>query len=282
MLFIKQLKTMKQICIVIRVYDRIDDLEVNLDIIRNTWKKNNYYIIVTSNGKLNGYELTDKIYQNADYVLEINHNLGHLKGNSQLLLESIKFIPKECEYTVLLEADTWIYSDKLLDFYIQKLFIQNAIWASANWYDRFKSNATDFAIVNTNFLLQNDQLLNFTEYPECWVTNYLIDHNAKILYIRELMPVQIASYIKKLPYAPFGRFYVFPLGKMVTHHVEDLRGGIDEKKFFFNVIAGTTYFSTVMNKNKRVELFKIYLIHFISHLLIRRSWYSKRKRYIFH
>ena len=121
---------MKKICIVLRVYNRIEDIELNLEIIRNTWKKNEYYIIVTCNGKSNDYNLTDKIYQNADFVLEIDNNLGHLKGSSQLLLESIKLIPDDCKYTILLEADTWIFSDNLIDEYVNKLDSQNAIWAT--------------------------------------------------------------------------------------------------------------------------------------------------------
>jgi len=269
---------MKKICIVLRVYNRIEDIELNLEIIRNTWKKNEYYIIVTCNGKSNDYNLTDKIYQNADFVLEIDNNLGHLKGSSQLLLESIKLIPDDCKYTILLEADTWIFSDNLIDEYVNKLDSQNAIWASARWYDRCFSKATDIAIVNSKVLLANTDIVNFTKYPECWVANYLIDHNLKSLDIKEFMPTLVPSYFKSFPYAPHGRFYIFPKGKMITHHIEDLEGGMEEKKYYFNLIAKSNFFSTKFKRKNDIEILRIHLFRLLSFLMIRKSWYRKREK----
>ena len=47
-----------KVAILIRVYDRIEDLKHNLRIISDTWKENDYYTIVVSYGKKNGYEVT--------------------------------------------------------------------------------------------------------------------------------------------------------------------------------------------------------------------------------
>lgn len=270
----------EKVCVLIRVYDRIEDLELNLDIIKKTWRLNDYYIIVSSNGKSHGFSLSDKVYAHSDRIIELEYNAGHLKGNSQLLMEGVKCIPNDCQFTVLLEADNWLFTDELISKYISENKKQGAVWASARWYDRFYSNATDFAVVKTDFLRYNMDVVNFNDYPECWVSNYLKENNAKCLYIKELMPVSLPGYIKKYPFAPRGRFYIFPRGRMVTHHIEDIRYGIEEKKFYFNVVSKSIFFETNIRKNMFIERLKIKTFILLSTLFVRRSWYSKRKKLI--
>lgn len=268
-----------RICVLIRVYNRIEDLTCNLDIIRKTWTLNDYYIIIVSNGKTNGYNLPDKVFSQADKVLELDQNDGHYNGNSQLLIKSIPYIPKDCEYTILLESDTWLYTDNLISRYINKMKESGAVWSSARWFYRFLSNATDFAIVNTDYLYSNLDIVNFNYLPECWVSNYLADHNNKYLYIKELMPVQLPTYVKRYHYAPHGRFNVFPDGQMITHHIEDLSGGMDEKKYYFNVISKSDYFETGYSNNIYMELFIIKMFRMFACLFPGNILYSKRKRY---
>lgn len=51
------------------------------------------------------------------------------------------------------------------------------------------------------------------------------------------MNVQIPGYLKTFPFAPQGRFYVFPYSQMVTHHIEFYKDGINTKKRHFNIVA---------------------------------------------
>jgi len=271
--------TKEKVCLLIRVYDRLADLETNLKIIKDTWKFYQYYIIIVSNGKSNGYILSDNICNNADKIVELEENAGHIKGNSQLLLEGIKYIPDDYIYTIFLEADTWLYTDNLVNKYISKLQAQEAVWASARWYDKCFSMATDFAIVKSNFLLTNKNIINFTNLPECWVANYLINNNYKFIYIKENMPVFLPSYIKKYFCAPHGRFYVFPSSRMITHHIEELTNEMDEKKFYFNVIAGQDYFKTSIKRVKSLELIKIKIYILFTYLFLKKSWYSKSEKF---
>ena len=271
----------KTICVLIRVFNRIHDLELNLEIIKKTWTNNKYYIIISSNGKSSGYHLTKNIYENVDHVLEIENNSGLLKGNSQLLLEGVKNIPNECDYTILLEADTWMFTDSLICKYILMMEQENAVWASAKWYDKYYSNATDFAIVNTSFLLANSSIVDFSILPECWIASYLLKTGQKSIYIKELMPVHVPSYIRKYFYAPQGRFFIFPNGKMVTYHIEYFKKGMDEKKYFFNVISKYRFFETSINKNYKMELIKIKLSISLSYIFLKRSWYSNQKYHLF-
>jgi len=268
-----------RICVIIRVYNRIEDLVCNLDIIRRTWTLNDYFIIVSGNGKTDGLKLPEIIFSQADKVLETDQNAGHFIGNSQLLINSLPHIPKDCEYTILLESDTWLYTDNLISSYITKMKKSGAVWSSARWFYRFCSNATDFAIVNTDFLNSNSDIVDFKYLPECWVSDYLAYHNKKYLYIKELIPVQLPTYMKSFPYAPRGRFNVFPEGQLITHHIEDLSGGMDEKKYYFNVISKSDYFETGYSNNIYMELFIIKMFRMFACLFPGNILYSKRKRY---
>ena len=146
------LQSMRKIAILIRVYDRIEDLENNLKIIVGTWLCNDYYIIVVSNGYNNGYVINKDSLQYIDKLVVLDENAGHKKGNSQLLLEGMKYIPHDCEFTVILEADTWVYKDYTIQQYIKEMSEdEKIVWASADWYDKQYGLATDIAIIKTKY-----------------------------------------------------------------------------------------------------------------------------------
>lgn len=271
-----------KICIIIRVYDRVEDLLYNIKIIRDTWKSHDYEIVVVFNGESDGYILPLEVDILADKTIKIPKNAGHLKGNSQLLLEGFKSIdPQIFDFLIILESDTWLYTDKIINKYTNLLNANKAVWASARWYDRFYSLATDFAIIKMSFLKENTSILDFTTYPECYVCNYLLDRGLKYILIKENMNVQIPGYLKKFPYAPCGRFYSYPKSSMVTHHIEDIKGGMNRKKKDFNIVAKYPYFNSTYCKHLRLEYFKMRCIHFVDKLLLRRTWYSKREKFNF-
>jgi len=272
---------MKKVAVLIRVYNRIEDLKYNLHIIVDTWLRNDYYIIVVSNGFSKGYTIDDESKQLIDKLVVIENNAGHKKGNSQLLLEGIKYIPEECEYTIILEADTWMYKDRLIRDYIEEMDDDKSImWASADWYDKQYGFATDFAIIRTQYILDNPKLFDFELFPECHVANYLRDTNAGFMWIKENMPVHVPSYVFKYPYVNNSkerRFYVFPKSRMVTHHIEYLRKGMKQKKRYFNIVAKTNYFDDEKVYLKRWNRIKMRFWIGLSCLFIKKSWFSKKK-----
>lgn len=268
-----------KVAILIRVYDRVEDLKHNLQIISDTWKENDYYTIVVSNGKSNGYEVTPDSLPLIDKMVTLEENAGHRRGNSQLLMEGIKYIPSDCKYTLILEADTWIYGDRIISKYTSLLDNSDfAVWASADWYDKYYALATDFAIIKTQYIIKNPGIFDFELFPECHISNFLRDTNAGYLWIKENMPVHVPSYVKyKYPYIPNikeGRFYVFPKSKTVTHHIEYLKGGMEQKKRYFNIIANDDYFTDIKSSNKSWNRFKMKFWIGLSKLLVKRSWYS--------
>lgn len=269
-----------KIAVLIRVYDRIEDLKYNLRIICDTWKENEYYVIVVSNGKNKGYEVQEESLSLIDKLVTLEENAGHRKGNSQLLLEGAKYIPSDCQYTLILEADTWMYSDTIISKYTNLLSqSQSAVWASADWYDKYHALATDFAIIKSEFIRQNIGLFDFELFPECHIANFLRDHNGGYIWITENMPVHVPSYVRKYPYVPNikeGRFYVFPKSRTVTHHIEFLKNGIERKKYYFNVVAGNDYFTETKVNCKAWERFKMIFWIGLSKCMLKRSWYSKK------
>lgn len=273
---------MMKVCVLIRVYDRVEDLENNLKIIRDTWTNNDYYLVVSSNGRGDGYLLSDLVYKLSDKVVVIEENAGHLKGNSQLLLEGFKVVDlNSYDFVIILEADTWIYTDEIIKKYIRLLNDSPiAVWASANWYDRFFSLATDFAIIKASFLSVNNDVFNFTTYPECYVCNYILDNGYQYINIKENMNVQVPGYFNRFPYAPKGRFYCFPFSNMITHHIEDIEDGMAEKKKYFNIISLTDYFD-IKEKNKLLKKILIIIVHLLDKLMIRRTLFIKRKKFSF-
>jgi hypothetical protein len=196
-----------QICILIRVYNRIEDLRHCVDIIRDTWTENNYYIVLAANGRADGFAIPPETLAKVDRLAEVENNIGHFSGNSQLLLAGLPFIPDYCPYTVILEADTWIYGDELISRYIKRLKKENAVWASAQFFRYVENLATDFAILETAFLKSHQDIVVFSGTPEYFVANYLRAKGFKYIYMPENMPVNLPKYIRSYPHAPTGRLF---------------------------------------------------------------------------
>lgn len=270
-----------KITVLIRVFDRVEDLKHNLRIISDTWKENEYYIIVVSNGKNNGYTIDSESINLIDKFVNLEQNAGHRKGNSQLLMEGAKYIPEDSDFTLILEADTWVYGDSVQTKYTKLLSESpNAVWASADWYNKYYALATDFAIIKSDYIRLNPNIFNFELFPECHISNFLRDTNKDYIWITENMPVHIPSYIGwKYPYVPNikeRRFYVFPKSRTVTHHIEYLKGGMMQKRKYFNIVADTNYFDDVKSPNKAWNRFKMNFWRGLSKLFIKRSWYSNK------
>lgn len=269
-----------KVSILVRVYDRIEDLKYNLQIIKRTWLTFNYQIIVVTNGYSDGYIIDSETVDLIDNLVILESNIGHKKGNSQLLIEGLKYISPDSDYTLILEADTWLYSDAIVDKYVNSLNGKpNTVWASAEWYDKDYSLAVDFAIIKTNYLKENSEIFDFEKYPECYIANYLRDTGSDFMYITENMPVHLPSYVFRYPYlhdVENKRFYAFPKSKMVTHHIEFLRNGMSDKKKFFNIISGIDYFADQQVRNLSWKRFKIQFWISLSQCFLKKSWFQNK------
>lgn len=268
----------KKITVVIRVYNRIEDLRYNINIIKKFWKKYNYHIICVFNGLSDGYRINDEIKFKFDTYVEINENIGHISGNSQLLSYSLKYIPYDTDYVVILEADTWIFDDSIIEKYVKILDGSDYVWASAEWIEKYYTLALDFAIIKYNLLKNNPEIFNFTKHAESYVANYLINNGYKFIYIKEAMPVHIPSLLRKFYNPTKGRFRVFPKIKMVTHHVEEIENGMEIKKMYANIISKTNYFDLKFGKFQIfMKKLQLCIIYFILPIVPKSKWFKKKK-----
>ncbi len=270
-----------KIDIVLLVYNRIDDLRHCLSIIKDTWISHDYHIIVSSNGRNAGYLVDNEILSKIDTMIESENDKGKLGGQSSLVLNGLTKVRTDSDYVIILEADTWIYSDRIINKYTEQLEKSNALWASAKWYDRFFSLAIDFAIIKAKYLQTNAKIFDITVYSECYYAQYLINDHQKYIHITENMPVMVPGYLKKYPFAPKGRFFAFPKSQMVTHHIELCKKGFETKKRHFNIVSKTKYFDI---KPKFSDKFLLFLMKFSQAtvtILPKRSWFKSHVYYDF-
>ena len=232
-------------CVLLRVHDRMHDLEICVDVIRKHWTRGEYVLLVASNGGTRGLTVPPSVRSAADRVLEVEGDAGHFGGSAQLLREGIRAVPDDCRWTILLEADTWIFGDDILQRYIRRLEAEQKVWASALWVERFYTLALDVAVVNTAFAKSRPHLFDFVEPPgpEAWVHNQLRAAGQRPLYIREHMPVHVPALLRRFYSGHGGRFRTFTAARMVTHHLEDLSGALQEKLRIANEVLGVREFN---------------------------------------
>lgn len=267
--------------ILIRVFNRIDDLNVCVDVIKKYWIRDRYYIIIVGNGKAHGFPIPEEVRAKVDKFIELDQNVGHRQGNSQLLLEGTPHIPDTCHYTVLLEADTWIFTDDVVKKYTHLLESRSSVWASAEWIEKYWSLGLDFAIANTSYIQNNTDIFHFTTHAEPWVCNYLLEHQQRFLYITENMPVHSPKSMRFLANAYGGRFRCFPKAKMVTHHIEDLENGIETKKLIANMCLGRREFPVGDLDVIIRGHYTIRLIMTMAKVFPRSRWFRKKKKRVF-
>ncbi len=268
-----------KICVLIRVYNRLEDLGVCVETIRKYWQSNDYHVIAISNGVKAGFLIPAATKRLCDQVVELADNPGHIGGNSQLLMEGAKCVPDDCPYTLILESDTWVLSDAIIARYVNLMEEQGVVWASAEWIERFYSLALDFAIIDTKFMKANPEIFNFKENAEKTVCNYLMDHNAKYVYVRENMPTHLPRAMKFFFSSFSGRMKQFTASKMVTHHLEDLKGGIEEKRRLANIAAGGIFFETGDTADILKEHCKLKWIERLVRIFPRSRWFRTKKRW---
>src|ERR1051326_6685570 len=157
------------ICILLRVYSRLEDLAVCVEAMKRHWTRHRYRIIVVGNGQRDGYRIPREIAADVHEVIELDANYGHQGGSRQLLLEGARHIPADCSFTVLLEADTWVFTDALVDKYVRRMIAEGLVWSSAEWVEKWFSLALDFAIVDSRFLRDQPALFDFPRHGECYV-----------------------------------------------------------------------------------------------------------------
>lgn len=270
--------TDERIAVIIRVFNRVEDLQRNLAIIRKCWTRAQYHVIVVFNGAAAGITLPPEVAQLCDELVVLSDNAGHMKGNAQLLWEGVGLIPSDCRYTVLLEADTWLLDDHLIIRYRDALECTGTSWASAEWVEKYWSLAVDFALARSELLCgRREQLFRFDASPERRFAELFRREGIGFLYIRELMPVHVPASLRLLRVGYGGRFRLFTRGPLVTHHIEDMAGGMREKERLTDVATGTNRYTEMPRRQLWLRRLGYAALMRLAAWAPRSSW-LRRKR----
>jgi hypothetical protein len=266
------------VCVLVRVHSRMADLEVCLRAIRGHWHRHSYRVIVLSTGRHDGFAVPPSVAAAGVDIVEIDQNPGHVAGTSLLLQEGVAHVPEGCRYTILLEADTWVHDDEVLDAYISRMNDGGAVWASAEWVEKLGSLAIDCAIVQSAFLRGHPGLITFSSRAELHVARYMAGARAPVLRVPEHMPVHVPRVLRRLVPAPQGRFRCFPAGAMVTHHVEDLAGGIAEKQRWANATLGRMEYDVPGCEHLARDHRRLVWLQRLARIVPRSSWIRTGRR----
>ena len=262
------------IAVVVRVYDRMADLDVALDLIRRRWTRRPVHVIVASNGLTAGHAVSDAARGRADQVVEIADNPGREAGAARLILDGVARVPAGIRHVVLLESDAWVLDDRVLDRHLTAMERSGAAWTSARWIERWSTRALDLALADVRALRAHPGWLDGPEL-EARVAGGLADAGLVASDLLEAMPVHRPRLLARLGLG--SRRHCFPALPMVTHHVEDLRGGIVEKMAIANACAGTRVFD-VADAGDRWRRGRIALDEFVSRIAPRSSWWTRPRR----
>ncbi len=166
---------MSKIGVLLYNYNRIDDVFINMEIIRNVWpiekEFKNIKIIHAYNGKLEWYQ--EKYLEDSLIRLK---NLGHFKGAENLLDNGIKEIYSkypDLDYVIILAADTWCLKPKYISKLIRTMkeegkYMATCAWGTKDQNDMFKIGMSlDFSIIDLKFAIKNNIFpLRYTEFFE--------------------------------------------------------------------------------------------------------------------
>jgi len=230
--------------VLLRVHNRLDDLQENIGIIRTRWRRGEYPLYVAFNGAEAGYRLPEGILRSAK-VITFDANPGHISGALQMLFEGLAAIPEEYDFAVTLEADTWLLDDRIVAKYLELMSRDDrVVWAAGNWVDKYHSLAVDFALVRLSFVRECAGRFAFKDHIESRLYNLIESAGLKSMIIDEVNPTHLPKAAPLVVQASGRRRRAFPRAPMATHHIEDLPGGMEEKKLIANRTAGETIFPT--------------------------------------
>ncbi len=240
---------MKNIAVIIRVFSRVQDTKCLVEIIKKKWTTHNYTLFVAFNGASAGHKLDDYVYENAQ-VLEVNNNSGHRTGARDLVQNAYNHIKNDnnFDYLLFVESDFWLLDERLILEGIES----DKDLATTIWIEQRSSLAVDFFLLKKQALATHTELLNWQDSPETDFRNAVRNAGLSVHVFNALRSIHAPSSMKKILKNSFkpcfyegGRFRIFEKAKVVTHHIEDLESGLDEKKSIANSVLQEDFFENI-------------------------------------
>jgi hypothetical protein len=193
-----------KIGVLLYTYNRVQDVKINMEIIRGVWSKldilKNVKIVHAYNGLKEWWP--EKYLEDELIFLP---NPGHFEGADILMSEGIKVFSEKysyLDYIIILAADTWLVKpdflqDILLSMALNNKFIATSVWGSKNSGDIWKQGcALDFLIINLDWATKGKLFpLRYSDFKGKYEELFLY-HN-QFLYLELVFMVRYKQAIQK-------------------------------------------------------------------------------------
>ncbi len=149
--------------VLIYTYNRTDDARINIEIIRDVWKKSellkDVVIVHSFNGEKDWWP--EKYLEDELLYLD---NPGHFEGAEVLINGGVKCFSEkypDVDYVILLASDTWLvkpeYIEKIiLDMQKEEKYLATAVWGSKKLTNIWtRGSALDFNIFDLKWSIQS-------------------------------------------------------------------------------------------------------------------------------
>jgi hypothetical protein len=163
-----------KIGVLLYTYDRVDDVRINMEIIRNVWKKSKMFqdvkIVHCYNGEKKRYP--EKYLENDLVGLK---NSGHFQGAAELIDAGIKVFNskyKDLDYVFVLAADTWNVKVDYLEKIINKLIKKKLYLAACPWGTPKRNSFFDAGMSTDYFIFDWQWAKKYKTFPIDYVDFY--------------------------------------------------------------------------------------------------------------
>jgi|GEM_PF-913444 len=230
---------MKKIGVLIYTYNRVDDTRINMEIIRNVWKKNNLLENIVIVHFFNGQKDWWPEKYLEDELLYLN-NPSHFLGAEILIDEGMRVFRekyKEISHVIVLASDTWLVKPEYLSSVINTMiekekYLATCAWGNKRETDMFKIGmSVDFFIVNIKWATENNLFpLRLNEFVQKY--QEIFDYQDINIFLERVFALRFKQSIKKAFSIPsenlikkLAKEYIYRLSEREPVHY-------DRKKFF--------------------------------------------------
>jgi hypothetical protein len=192
---------MKNIGVLVYTHNRTDDARINMEIIRNIWKKSKYFqnvkIVHCFNGKRKWYP--EKYLEDE---LIIQKNSWHFQGAADLIDAGIsKFYKKyrNIDYLIVFAADTWLIDPNYLENLLTKFWKKKSVLATCRWGLPRRNDFSDVGMALDFFIIDLAWAKKYKMFPIGY-KDFFDKYSDLILYQKggnvALEKLLLARYIK--------------------------------------------------------------------------------------
>ena len=192
---------MKNIGVLIYTYNRVDDAKINMEVIRNVWKKSGHFEDVKIVHAFNG----EKAWYPKKYLeneLVIAKNSWHFQGASELIDAGMKTFQKkfkDVDYVIVLAADTWLVKPDYVADLLEKMQKENLYLTTCPWGLPERSRiydvgmAVDFFIIDLKWATKYKMFpIKYSEFYKKYEDLFLYQTGATVM----LEKLSFARYLK--------------------------------------------------------------------------------------